>query len=72
LALSLQSAQVKGPSKMTLRISILDEQDRVVFTVIGRIQAKQVSAERSLDLSNTSHEGGVTSYLEVITECCAF
>jgi outer membrane protein TolC len=32
------------------------------------LQAKAVrSAESSLDLSNTRYEGGVTSYLEVIT-----
>jgi outer membrane protein TolC len=32
------------------------------------VQAEAVqAAERSLDLSNTRYEGGVTSYLEVIT-----
>lgn len=123
---------------MKFRIDILDEQDRIVFMLTGRIQAEQVSeqqaipesdfpdhklvldleevklvdrhaddasvpsyqqtvltafqqlednlaalrpleqeagvqatavqsAERSLDLSNTRYEVGVTSYLEVIT-----
>ena len=33
---------------MTLRIDISDERDRVVFTLIGRIQAEQVSELQAL------------------------
>ena len=56
---------MRKAERMTLRIDISDECDRVVFTLTGRIQAEQVSELQALLKSELTEQSLVLDLREV-------